>query len=70
MKCPHTPCKGSIIQKSDSGGLKLRIKGQVTVDDSGLHAQCYWCGEEVTLPLELKKSAPIAFERFLIAPKK
>jgi hypothetical protein len=67
MKC-H--CKGSLIQKSASGGLDLRIKGKVTVDDAGLHAQCFWCGDAVTLPLELKKGVPVVQAERLIIPAK
>lgn len=66
MKCV---CKGSLIQKSENGALQLRIKGKVTVDSSGLHANCFWCSEPVTLPLELKKSVPTV-ERFFIPTKK
>jgi hypothetical protein len=57
-----------LIQKSASGGLDLRIKGKVTVDDSGLHAQCFWCGDPVTLPLELKKGAPVVPAERLVIP--
>lgn len=67
MKCV---CKNNLIQKSASGGMDLRIKGKVTIDDAGLHASCFWCSAPVTLPIELKKSVlPSTEERFVIAPK-
>lgn len=55
MKCSQ--CKQNVIQKSQSGGLRLRLKGAIEVPPDGpLTAQCYWCGTKVELPIELQKS--------------
>lgn len=70
MRCK---CKGTLIQKSLTGGYDLRITGKVTVDALGLHAQCFWCKSAVTLPLEMKASAGLdslpSRERFVIKKK-
>lgn len=54
------------MQKSEEG-LKLRIKGAVTLDEGGLHASCFWCGEKVALPLEISKSH--LQERYIVSIK-
>lgn len=52
MRCPK--CKESVIQLKKSE-MQLRIKGAVILNDAGLHSKCYWCGEGVTLPIEVKR---------------
>ena len=64
MRCPHKGCKGHVMQKSRAGGVKLRLKGHINVDEQGLHASCYWCGGSVTLPIELQKA--VVKDRFFI----
>ena len=60
MKCPH--CKNALLQKSD-GGTKVRTKGPIVFSKDGTcSAQCYWCGDTVTIPIELRK----ATEKFVI----
>lgn len=60
MKCPK--CKNSVLQKSDAG-TRVRTKGPLVFSKSGIcTAQCYWCGERVNIPLELRK----ATERFVL----
>ena len=64
MKCPR--CKNMLLQKSEQG-TRVRTKGPIVFGQNGTcTAQCYWCGEKVTVPLELKK----ATERFVLKPDK
>jgi hypothetical protein len=60
MKCPK--CKNALLQKSDQG-TRVRTKGPIVFDNDGsCTAQCYWCGDPVTIPLELRKT----HEKFVI----
>lgn len=62
MRCS---CKNNILQKSVDGVVRLRTKGPIVFGLDGLaKAQCYWCGVEVTLPIDLKKNAPD--EKFIL----
>jgi hypothetical protein len=62
VRCPK--CKNMLLQKSDRG-TRVRTKGPLTFSQDGAcRAQCYWCGEAVTVPLELRKAA----ERFVLGP--
>ena len=55
MRCPK--CENMILQKSE-GDTKMRTKGLITFSKSGrCVAQCYWCGNKVYVPVELKKSS-------------
>ena len=59
MRCPNPKCTGHVVQKSmNSSGVRLRLKGALTLAPDGLHGKCFWCNEPVVLPLELKKSIP------------
>lgn len=51
IRCPK--CSQHVLQKSSDGGIRFRLKGKITSDDKGLHANCYWCGTAVTLPLDV-----------------
>lgn len=66
IRCPS--CNQHILQKSTEGPMKLRLKGKLEADHQGLHAQCFWCGNGVTLPLEVafQKAAPAPGERFIL----
>lgn len=62
-------CKNKVLQKSESG-VKLRTKGAIQFDAAGrCHAQCYWCGTPVELPVQLTKSIDPEPERFVLVPK-
>ena len=63
MKCKK--CTNSLMQKSEEG-LKLRIKGAVTLDEKGMHASCFWCGESATLPKE-EISKALLQERYILS---
>ena len=61
MRCPK--CKNSILQKSN-GETKIRTKGPMVFSKSGAcTTKCFWCGEPVAVPLELRKA-----ERFILKP--
>jgi biotin synthase-like enzyme len=63
MKCPR--CKNSLLQKSETG-TRVRTKGPLVFTKSGAcRAQCYWCGQSVTIPLELRKA-----EKFVLGPNR
>lgn len=64
MRCPR--CKNTLLQKSEAG-TRVRIKGPLVFANNGTcAAQCYWCGERVSIPIELRK----ATERFVLRPDK
>lgn len=65
MRCPK--CKNKVLQKSDAG-TKLRVKGQVLFDKAGAHAQCFWCGENVLLPIVLSVETEEP-KRFILPPE-
>lgn len=56
MRCPH--CDHKILQKSDSGATRVRIRGPVTFSKAGLQSQCYWCHTNVTVPATLETETP------------
>lgn len=48
-----------MLQKSDDGDVRLRLKGVVTFTEGGLcKAKCHWCNTAVELPLELSQRDP------------
>ncbi len=55
MKCPR--CKNTVLQKSEQGA-RVRTKGPLEFSKGACTAKCYWCGEKVSLPLELRKAEP------------
>ncbi len=64
MKCPR--CKNTLLQKSGAD-TRVRTKGPIVFDRNGAcTAQCYWCGERVNIPIELRKAA----ERFILRANK
>jgi len=67
MRCPH--CKNHVLQKSGSK-TRLRVKGAVEFHKDGIcKALCYWCGEPVEVPIEIRKGTPISTEKFVLAHK-
>lgn len=64
MKCPS--CRNHVLQKSGKR-IRLRIKGRILFDDGICKAQCYWCGDEVEMPLEIIEGTEIPQERFILA---
>ena len=66
MKCPK--CKNSLLQKTAGGDTKVRLKGRIVLAKAGgCDAQCFWCGEAVHVPLELRKAdPPKTRERFIL----
>jgi hypothetical protein len=65
MRCPA--CKNKIIQKKE-GWTKLRIQGPISFDESlQAHAQCYWCKEDILLPVTLQYEHPT--QKFIIPRK-
>lgn len=67
MRCPH--CKNRLLQKSGSR-TRVRTQGPLVFDQDGVcRAQCFWCGEAVEIPLELRKGVSVDSERFLLKGK-
>lgn len=67
IRCPS--CNQHVLQKSSTDApMKLRLKGRLSADSEGLHAQCFWCSNPVTLPLEVgfQKASPAPGERFVL----
>jgi hypothetical protein len=65
MRCPR--CKNKLLQKSGTR-TRVRTKGPlVFTEDGKCSAQCYWCGEPVAVPLELRKDLWVDSERYIIA---
>lgn len=52
MRCPQ--CGHKILQKSESGATRVRIRGPVTFSKAGLASQCYWCSAQVVVPARLE----------------
>jgi len=64
MRCPR--CKNKLLQKSGTR-TRVRTKGPLVFTEDGMcSAKCYWCGEPVAVPLELKKSIDVDDQRFVI----
>ena len=57
MKCPN--CRQRLIQGTiSSGTIRFRIKEKTLRAENGsVRADCFWCGAEVVLPLQLMVSA-------------
>lgn len=69
MRCPQ--CNNKVLQKSDDGSVRLRVKGQLTFTADGLcKAQCFWCSTEVAVEAQLTKSLEPKAQRFVITPTK
>jgi len=65
MRCPH--CRNKVLQKSGAV-TRLRTHGALTFSDSGMcKAKCYWCRNEVEIPVQIQEGAPITEERFFVA---
>jgi hypothetical protein len=67
IRCSNPECNQHVLQKS-ADGYRFRLKGRMTADDGGLHASCFWCGTDVTLPLDLhiRPPEPPSGERFIL----
>lgn len=65
LRCPN--CKNKLLHKS-SGKMLVRSAGPILVGEDGLcKAKCHFCKHEVSLPLELTKSARQSIDvRFVI----
>lgn len=50
MRCPH--CGQKLVQQQD-GVTQVRIKGRLLIKDDGAHTQCFWCGADVVVPIQL-----------------
>ena len=67
MRCPQ--CRNKVLQKSDQG-VRLRTKGAISFDAAGAcTAQCYWCGTQVSIPIQLTKAIEPEPERFVLIKK-
>lgn len=55
IRCPS--CNQHVLQKSEGGKVRLRLKGALVSDSDGLHGSCRWCGTKVTLPLVVQSKA-------------
>lgn len=64
MRC--CKCSNHILQKSGRR-IRLRIKGQVIFEDGLCKAKCYWCGEQVIIPLEIAGGTKIPSEKFILS---
>jgi hypothetical protein len=64
MRCPS--CSNKLLQKSGTH-TRLRIRGIVEFDADGLcKAQCYWCRQDVTIPMVALRKSAVEEETFLI----
>jgi len=63
MRCPK--CKNHVLQKSGRR-TRLRTTGQVIFEDNVCKAKCYWCKEEIEIPLEIREGTPIVSEQFIL----
>lgn len=63
MKCPS--CGNHVLQKSGKR-TRLRTKGQIVFEQGLCKAQCYWCGSEIEIPLEIRDGTPIVQEQFVL----
>lgn len=69
MRCPQ--CQNKVLQKSDNGEVKLRVKGAIVFTPAGLcKAQCYWCNTDIEVEASLTKSLEPKVRRFVISPAK
>jgi hypothetical protein len=67
VRCPQ--CKNKVLQKSENG-VRLRTKGAIRFDKDGhCTAQCYWCGTEVQVPVQLTEKIVPEPERFILIKK-
>lgn len=64
MRCPK--CDNHVLQKSGRR-TRLRIKGQVIFENGLCKSTCYWCGEQIEIPLEIRDGTPIKREQFILA---
>lgn len=68
MRCPN--CRNKVIQRSGRE-VKIRTKGKHVIDENSRYwAQCFWCGEDIELPLEIREGTPIPSESFYLRGKK
>lgn len=66
MNCPR--CKNHILQKSGNK-IRLRTTGQIVFEDGVCKSKCYWCKEDIEIPMEITESIPVARERYVINKK-
>jgi hypothetical protein len=65
MRCPK--CKNRLLQKSGRK-TRLRTQGPLMFNGDGkCLTKCYWCGEPVEVPLELRKGTVVQGERYVIS---
>ena len=50
MRCPH--CKNKLVQKSGDV-TRVRVQGVLEFDAEGCRSRCYWCKQEVTIPIRM-----------------
>jgi hypothetical protein len=68
MRCPG--CKNKVIQRSGRE-VKIRTKGKHVIDEDNRYwAQCFWCGHDIELPLQIKEGTPIPSESFYLKGRK
>lgn len=66
MRCPH--CKNHLIQKSGDA-TKVRVQGPLQFGGNSVcKGRCYWCKQEVEIPLELKKAEEAVDEESFTIP--
>ncbi len=65
MRCPK--CNHHLLQKSGAR-TKVRTQGPLVFNGKeGCSTRCYWCGEPVIIPIELKKGIDIKGKRYIIS---
>jgi hypothetical protein len=68
MRCPG--CNNKVIQRSGRE-IKIRTKGKHVIDEDNRYwAQCFWCGKDVQLPLQITEGTQIPSEAFYVKGKK
>lgn len=65
VRCPK--CSGKLLQRTGDT-TRLRTEGIHTFDASGnCTARCYWCKEEIPVPIQLLKTVAPEPERLVVA---
>lgn len=61
MRCPH--CKNKLVQKSGNV-TRVRVQGVLEFTDDACISHCYWCKQEVRVPLKMDSESVPESEAF------